>query len=116
MRKLIKNDVVRSSFLTVFRHNVKNEDLTLRLLIYSISRPRASLCCANSPENWALYAVSVRLPVRYTQTGRLIALHSRLPLPLVALACGSPYASLQPFRPRLAAIPLPSAIIYANKS
>ena len=26
-----KNNGVRSSFLTVFRHNVKNEDLTLRL-------------------------------------------------------------------------------------
>jgi hypothetical protein len=69
--------------------------------------PWASLCCANLPENWALYAVSVRW---------LIALHSGLPLPLVALACGSPYASLQPFRPSLTETPLPSASIYVNKS
>jgi hypothetical protein len=53
-----------------------------------------------SPGAWALYAVSVR---------RLIALHSGLPLPLVALACGSPYALLQPFRPFLTETPLPSA-------
>ena len=69
--------------------------------------PWASLCCANLPENWALYAISVR---------RLTALHSGLPLPLVSLACGSPYTSLQPFRPRLAATPLPSANTCANKS
>ena len=47
---------------------------------------------------------------------KLIALHLGLPLPLVALACGSPYASLQSFRPRLAATPLPSANTYVNKS
>ncbi len=69
--------------------------------------PWASSCCADLPGDWALYAISVR---------RLMDLHSRLPLPLVALACGSPYASLQPFRPRLAATPLPSASIYVNKS
>jgi hypothetical protein len=57
----------------------------------------ASLCCANSPGDWALYAVSVR---------RLIALHSGLPLPLVALACGSPYALLQPFSRCIAATDL----------
>ena len=65
----------------------------------------ASLCCANSPGDWALYAVSVR---------RLIALHSGLPLPLVTLACGSPYASLQPFRPFLTETPLPSANTFVN--
>jgi hypothetical protein len=78
-----KNNGVRSSFLTVFRHNVKNEDLTLGLFqpqhLPYLLKPWASLCCANSPGNWALYAVSVR---------RLIALHSGLPLPLVALAYG----------------------------
>jgi hypothetical protein len=67
----------------------------------------ASLCCANSPGDWALYAVSVR---------RLIALRSGLPLPLVALACGSPCASLQPFRPFLTETPLPSANVYIRVS
>jgi hypothetical protein len=45
---------------------------------------------------------------------KLIALHSGLPLPLVALACGSPYASLQPFRPFLTETPLPSANTFVN--
>jgi len=65
----------------------------------------ASLCCANSTGDWALYAVYVR---------RLIALRSGLPLPLVVLACGSPYASLQPFRPFLTETPLPSANTFVN--
>jgi hypothetical protein len=38
--------------------------------------PLALLRCANLPGDWALYAISVRLPVCCTQTGRLIALHS----------------------------------------
>ena len=38
--------------------------------------PRALTCCADLSGDWTLYAVSVRLPVRCTQTGRLIALHS----------------------------------------
>ncbi len=54
---------------------------------------RASLCCANLPGDWALYAVSVR---------RLIASES-------SLTCAQ--AS---FRPRLAATPLPSANTCAN--
>ena len=62
-------------------------------------------CCADLPGDQALYAVSVR---------RLIALHSGLPLPLVTLACGSPYASLQPFRRSLAVPPLPSANTFVN--
>jgi len=66
---------------------------------------RASSCGADSPGDWALYAVSVR---------QLIALHSGLPLPLVVLACGSPYASLQPFRPFLTETPLPSANTFVN--
>jgi hypothetical protein len=45
---------------------------------------------------------------------KLIALHSGLPLPLVALALGSPYASLQPFRPFLTETPLPSANTFVN--
>ena len=47
---------------------------------------------------------------------KLMDLHSRLPLPLVALACGLPYASLQSFRPFLTGMPLPSAYTYVNKS
>ena len=86
----------------------KNVNFRYATAAFTLSpESRASLCCANLPGDWALYAVSVR---------QLIALHSRLPLPLVALACGSPYASLQPFRPRLAATPLPSANTYVNKS
>jgi len=65
----------------------------------------ASLCGANSVGDWALYAVSVR---------RLIALHPGLPLLSVALACGSPYASLQPFKPFLTKTPLPSANTFVN--
>ena len=65
----------------------------------------ASSCGADSPGDRALYAVSIR---------RLIALHSRLPLPLVALACGSPHASLQPFRPFLTETPLPSTNTFVN--
>ena len=38
--------------------------------------PRALTCCADLSGDWTLYAVSVRLPVLYTQTGRLIALRS----------------------------------------
>jgi hypothetical protein len=45
---------------------------------------------------------------------KLIALHSGLPLPLVALAFGSPYASLQTFRPFLTETPLPSANTFVN--
>jgi hypothetical protein len=41
-------------------------------------------------------------------------LHSGLPLPLVPLASGSPYASLQPFRPFLTETPLPSANTFVN--
>ena len=64
----------------------------------------ASTCCAGSPRDQALYAVSVR---------RLIVLHSGLPLPPVALACGSTFALLKPFRPSLAEMPLPSSNVYA---
>jgi hypothetical protein len=45
---------------------------------------------------------------------KLIALHSGLPLALVPLSCGSPYASLQPFRPFLTEMPLPSANTFVN--
>ena len=38
--------------------------------------PRALTCCADLSGDWTLYAVSVRLPVRCAQTGRLIALYS----------------------------------------
>jgi len=38
--------------------------------------PRALTCCAALPRDSALYDISVRLPVRCTQTGRLTALHS----------------------------------------
>jgi hypothetical protein len=65
--------------------------------------PGALLCCANLPGDWALYAVSVR---------PLTALRSELPLPAVALACGSPFAWLKSFGLVLAAPPLPSASVY----
>jgi len=78
--------------------------------------PWALLCCASLPGDWALYEFPVRLPVRCTQTGRLIALHSALPLLAVALACGSPFALLQPSRRHLAMVPLPSDSTYANRS
>jgi len=57
------------------------------------------------PETGPYMLVSVR---------RLIALHSRLPFPLVALSCGSPYASLQPFIPFFTETPLPSANTFVN--
>jgi len=41
-------------------------------------------------------------------------MHSGLSLPLVTLACGSPYASLQPFRPFLTETPLPSSNTFVN--
>ena len=46
----------------------------------------------------------------------LTALHSRLPLLSVTLACGSPSALLQPFRSFLTETPLPSANTFANIS
>ena len=51
--------------------------------------PNSGLChvVLTYPATRALYAVSVR---------RLIVLHSGLPLPPVALACGSPFALLSP--------------------
>jgi hypothetical protein len=73
----------------------------------------ASLCCADSPGDWALYAVSVSR-IKSGTGYKLIALHSGLPLPLVPLASGSPYASLQPFRPFLTETPLPSANTFVN--
>jgi hypothetical protein len=45
---------------------------------------------------------------------KLIALHLGLPPPLVPLALGSPYASLQPFRPFLAETPSPLANTFVN--
>ncbi len=84
----------------------KNVNFRYTAAAFTLSpEPWASLCCANSPGDWALYAVSVR---------RLIALHSGLPLPLVTLARGSPYASLQPFGRSLTVPPLPSANTFVN--
>ncbi len=71
----------------------------------SLLNPGLCYVVLTYPETGALYAVSVR---------RLITLHSGLPLPLVVLACGSPYASLQPFRPFLTETPLPSANTFVN--
>jgi hypothetical protein len=50
----------------------KNMNFRYTTAAFTISpEPWASLCCANSPGNLALYAVSVR---------RLIVLYSKLPL------------------------------------
>ena len=48
----------------------------------------------------------------FCQSARIFALP--LPLPLVALACGSPYASLRPFSQFPAKSPLPSACTFVN--
>jgi hypothetical protein len=94
--------------------------------------PGASSCCADLPGDLALYAVYSPRPVArpsgqqscsksfiltILSVRRLIALHSGLPLPAVALAVGS-WSPLRfgPFRRSLTIPPLPSAGTSANVS
>ena len=80
------------------------------------------LCFKNGLQNCHLYFWS-RLPSKLmikTFLRKVVLgiddnrMHSGLSLPLVTLACGSPYASLQPFRPFLKETPLPSSNTFVS--